>query len=162
MPEFCTGIAGGSFGCLAAIAALVGGAAVMLVLARRAFRSGNRQDLLLIRQCAARGVDLRQPQTVEFLMYLDSEASANALAESLRAQGLEISTTSAQIQNARRGKASGDVHEGWIVRVHATQTLDAATATEWRKRLTPAAREHEGDYIGWQVRLQPASGAERT
>lgn len=133
-----------------AILAIAISAAVMIFLLRRMMGGMNQQDWILLRQARTRGLNLGQPQSVDFVLFLDSERTAKEVAEELRRDGFEVSTKQAQIQFARRNKA-GAPQNGFLVTAKFTLALVPAELVKFRKRLTEIATARKGVYCGWQV-----------
>ena len=126
-------------------------ALVMLYLLKRAMRGMNQQDWILLRQARARGVDIRVPQPVTFVVFAASEATATELAARMRRDGYETTTKQAQIQFARNRSKPGASQDGWLVSATRSVLLAPQTLIETRKALTELATEHEAMYLGWQV-----------
>ena len=131
---------------------LIGASAlVMLFLVRRAMRGMNQQDWILLRQARARGLDMRVPQPVTFVVFAATEPTAAELAARMQRDGYEIATKEAQIQFARNRKKPGAPQDGWLVSATRSVMLVPQTLTETRKMLNELAAEHKALYLGWQV-----------
>jgi hypothetical protein len=125
-------------------------ALVMVFLVRRAMRGMNQQDWILLRQMRSRGVDVRMPQRIAFVVFAANEETAAALAEEMRPEGYETSIKQAQIQYARGRSKPGRAQEGWLVSGIRTVQLGPETLIGARKRLTEMATERKALYLGWQ------------
>ena len=131
---------------------LLGASAIVMVfLVRRGMRGMNQQDWILLRQARARGVDVRQPQPVEFVVFAATEEAAADLAERMRQEGYETSIKQAQIQYARNRSKPGAAQEGWLVGGRRVVHLVPETLTGTRKRLNEIAAEQKAVYLGWQI-----------
>ena len=125
-------------------------ALVMVFLVHRAKRGMNQQDWLLLRQARSRGMDVRQPQRIAFVVFAANEETAAALAEEMRREGYETSIKEAQIQFARNRRKPGTPQEGWLVSGVRVVQLVPETLIAVRKRLTEMATERKALYLGWQ------------
>jgi hypothetical protein len=136
-------------------------AIVMVLLIRRNMRGMGQQDWVLLRQARSRGLDLRQPQSVDFIVFAATEETASELAGTLRTEGFETSIKQAQIQYARKGKP-GSPQDGWLVTGNRTIQLAPQTLIEIRKQLTALSGEKKALYVGWQVAAPKPAAAETT
>jgi hypothetical protein len=125
-------------------------ALVMLYLARRAMRGMNQQDWVLLRQMRSRGVDVRVPQRIAFVVFAANQETAASLAQEMSQEGYETSIKQAQIQFARKRKP-GAPQDGWLVSGVRVVPLVPETLITIRKRLTEMANERKSLYLGWQV-----------
>ena len=131
---------------------LLGAAAIIMVfLVRRMMRGMNQQDWILLRQARGRGVDVRKPQPVEFVVFAATEEVAADLAGRMRQEGFETSIKPAQIQYARNRSKPGAPQEGWLVGGRRVVQLGPETLTGVRKKLNEMAAEQKAVYLGWQV-----------
>ena len=126
-------------------------ALVMVFLARRAMRWMNRQDWILLRQARSRGLDLRVPQSVSFMVFAATEETGAQLAGNMQAQGYQTAMKQAQIQFARNRNKPGAPQDGWIVSGTRSMLLAPETLKEVRKTLTEMAAERKALYLGWQL-----------
>lgn len=133
---------------LLAVAASV---AVMFFLAHRLMRGMNQQDFLLLRQTKQRGIDVRQPQRVDFVVFAATRETADELAELMRTDGYETSMTEAQIAYARNKNKPGEAQTGWLVKGTCTVTLTPENLKRHREFLNGIALERKAAYFGWQV-----------
>lgn len=124
---------------------------VMAFLARRAMRGMNQQDWLLLRQARSRGLDLRLPQSVSFIVFAASEEAGTQLAGTMQAQGYQTAMKQAQIQFARKRNKPGAPQDGWLVSGTRSVLLAPETLKEIRKTLTDMAAERKALYLGWQL-----------
>jgi hypothetical protein len=136
-------------------------AIVMVLLIRRNMRGMGQQDWVLLRQARSRGLDLRQPQSVDFIVFAATEETASELAGTLRTEGFDTSIKQAQIQYARKGKP-GSPQDGWLVTGNRTIQLAPQTLIEIRKQLTALSGEKKALYVGWQVAAPKPPAAETT
>jgi hypothetical protein len=123
----------------------------MVFLLRRAMRGMNQQDWILLRQVRARGIDVRQPQSINFVVFAATEETAADLAEKMRSDGFETSIKEAQIQYARNRNKPSAPQGGWLVSGRRTVSLVPETLTGIRKALTEISLERKAIYLGWQL-----------
>ena len=134
-----------------ALLALAASAAVMIFLLRRMLRGMNQQDWILLRQARSRGTKLTEPQSVDFVLFVPSEASAITVAAELRNEGFETSTRIAEIQYARGKKKPGEAQRGYLVTATRTIALVPAELIKLRARFSEVVAAQKGIYCGWQV-----------
>ena len=132
-------------------------AAVMIYLFRRLVRGMNQQDWILLRQARARGLNLEEPQSVDFVLFLASEEAANVVSDELRKDGFATSMKQAQIQYARNRSKPGEAQEGYLVTAKRTLALYPAELAKLRTRFNEIASAQKGIYCGWQVSAGTAS-----
>ena len=138
-------------------------AAVMIYLFRRLMRGMNQQDFILLRQVRARGINLNEPQSVDFVLFLASEEAANVVSNALRNEGFATSMKEAQIQYARNRAKPGNAQEGYLVTARRTLALYPAELAKMRGRLNEIALAQKGIYCGWQLTAgAPASPGDAT
>jgi hypothetical protein len=138
---------------------LAASAVVMVFLVKRMMRGMNQQDWILLRQARSRGIDVRQPQAVEFVVFAATEQAAAELAERMRAEGFETSIKQAQIQYARNRNKPGTPQDGWLIGGRRVVQLVPETLTGIRKSLNEMAAEQKAVYLGWQVGSLSANAA---
>jgi hypothetical protein len=134
-------------------------AVVMVYLVRRNMRGMSQQDWILLRQARSRGLDLRQPQSVNFIVFAATEDAATDLAARMRNDGFETSIKPAQIQYARSKAKPGAAQEGWLVTGNRTVQLAPPLLIETRKQLTAMSAEKKALYLGWQI-AEPKAAAQ--
>ena len=142
-----------------ALLAVAATAAVMIFLARRLMRGMNQQDWILLRQARARGVDIAQPQSVDFVVFAATHETALELAELMRQDGFETSLTVAQIQYARSRKKPGEPQDGWLVKGTRVTRLVPEELIRLRKFLNEIALARKAAYLGWKIGFGPNSSA---
>lgn len=131
--------------------AVVGSAAVMLLLARRVMRGMNQQDFILLRQTRQRGIDITQPQRVDFVVFAATRDTADELAQLMRDDGFETSMTPAQVAYARKKKEPGEAQDGMLIKGTRTVTLTPENLKRQREFLDGIAIPRKAAYFGWQV-----------
>jgi hypothetical protein len=136
-------------------------AVVMVYLVRRSMRGMSQQDWILLRQARSRGLDLRQPQSVDFIVFAATEEAAADLAGRMRSDGFETSIKQAQIQYARSKAKPGTPQDGWLITGNRSVQLAPQTLTDTRKLLTAMSAEKKALYLGWQL-AEPKAAAETT
>jgi Regulator of ribonuclease activity B len=132
-------------------------ALVMVFLLRRAMRGMNQQDWILLRKARSRGIDVRQPQAVDFVVFAATEQTATELADKMRGDSFETSIKQAQIQYARNRNKPSAPQDGWLVSGRRTVLLVPETLIGIRKTLTEMSLERKAVYLGWQLSDAPAS-----
>ena len=137
-------------------------AAVMIYLLRRLTRGVHQQDWILLRQARARGVNMTQPQNVDFVLFLASQEAANVVAEELRKDGFATSMKEASIQYARSRGRPGEPQSGYLVTAKRTLALYPAELAKLRTRLNELALAQRGIYCGWQVAAAATAPAGET
>ena len=142
-----------------ALLAVAASVAVMIFLLRRMLRGMNQQDWILLRQARARGTKLSEPQSVDFVLFLPSEASAATVAAELGRDGFETSTKLAQIQYARGKKKRGEAQQGYLVTATRTIALVPAELIRLRARFSEVTSAQKGIYCGWQIAGSAAKSA---
>jgi len=128
-------------------------AGVMIYLLRRMMRGMNQQDWILLRQAKACGIDIAQPQAVDFVVFAATHETAEELSELMRQDGFETSVTVAQIQYARKRKKPGEAQEGWLVKGTRTTRLVPEELIRTRNFLNEIALARKAAYLGWQIGL---------
>lgn len=131
--------------------AIAGGAVVMLLLARRLMRGMNQQDFILLRQTRQRGIDIRQPQRVDFVVFAATLDTAEEIAQLMRADGFETSMTQAQVAYARNKSKPGEAQDGMLVKGSRTLALTPENLKRQREFLDGIALPRKAAYFGWQV-----------
>lgn len=131
--------------------AVAGSVGVMFLLARRLMRGMNQQDFLLLRQTKQRGIDIRQPQRVDFVVFAATKETADELSALMRDDGFETSMTEAQIAYARNKNKPGEAQAGWLVKGTRTVVLTPENLKRHREFLDRIAVERQAAYFGWQV-----------
>lgn len=126
-------------------------AGVMFVLARRLMKGMNQQDWILLRQARSRGVDLTQPQAVDFVVFAATHETAEEISNLMRQDGFETSLTVAQIQYARNKKKPGAPQDGWLIKGTRTTHLVPDELTRIRGFLNEIALARKAAYLGWQI-----------
>lgn len=127
------------------------GAVVMLLLARRLMRGMNQQDFILLRQTRQRGIDVTQPQRVDFVVFAATLDTAEELAQLMRDDGFETSMTPAQVAYARNKKKPGDAQDGMLIKGTRTLALTPENLKRQREFLDGIALPRQAAYFGWQV-----------
>jgi len=130
--------------------AIAGTATVTIFLLRRLMHGMNQQDWILLRQTRSRGVDIKKPQCVDFVVFAATQETADELAQLMREAGFETSMTVAQIAYARKNKA-GEAQDGWLVKGSRELLLTPQELVQQRKFLTEIAEARKAAYLGWQV-----------
>lgn len=130
--------------------AIVGTATVTVLLLRRMMHGMSQQDWILLRQTRHRGIDLKTPQLVDFVVFAATQETADELAQLMREAGFETSMTVAQIAYARKNKA-GKAQDGWLVKGTRELLLTPPELVQQRKFLTEIAEARKAAYLGWQV-----------
>jgi hypothetical protein len=133
---------------LLVIAATVG---VMFVLVRRLMKGMNQQDWILLRQARSRGVDLAQPQAVDFVVFAATQETADEISQLMQRDGFATSMSVAQIQYARNKKKPGEPQDGWLIKGTRTTRLVPEELTRIRAFLNEIALARKAAYLGWQV-----------
>lgn len=137
-------------------------AVIMVYLVRRSMRGMGQQDWILLRQARSRGLDLNQPQSVNFIVFAATEETAADLAGRMRSDGFETSIKQAQIQYARSKAKTSTPQDGWLVTGNRTVQLAPQMLIETRKQLTAMSAERKALYLGWQIAEPRGSAAETT
>jgi hypothetical protein len=130
---------------------LAAAALVMVFLLRRGMRGMNQQDWILLRQARSRGIDVRQPQAVNFVVFAATEETAAELADKMRDDSFETSIKEAQIQYARNRNKPSAPQGGWLISGRRTVLLVPETLIGIRKTLTEISLERKAVYLGWQI-----------
>jgi hypothetical protein len=130
--------------------AIAGTATVTVFLLRRLRHGMNQQDWILLRQTRSRGVDIKKPQSVDFVVFAATQETADELAQLMREAGFETSMTAAQIAYARKNKA-GKAQDGWLVKGSRELLITPQELIGQRKFLTEIAEARKAAYLGWQV-----------
>lgn len=130
---------------------VIASAAVMLLLVRRLMRGMHQQDFILLRQTKSRGIDIRVPQTVDFVVFAATQETADELARLMREDGFETSMSVAQIAYARNKSKPGQAQDGMLIKGTRTIALSPENLKRHREFLTAIATEHKAAYFGWQV-----------
>jgi hypothetical protein len=126
--------------------------AVMVYLLRRMMRGMNQQDWILLRQARTRGVDVSQPQAVDFVVFAASHEIALELAGLMRQDGYDTHITEAQIQYTRtKRKQPGPAQAGWLVKGTRVIRLVPEELIGIRKSLDELALARQAAYLGWQI-----------
>lgn len=126
-------------------------AAVMIFLIRRLTRGMNQQDFILLRQTKTQGIDVSQPQQVDFIVFAASQETADELAQLMRDDGYETSISVAQIAYTRDKSKPGQAQDGWLVKGSRTLALTPENLKHNREFLNRIATERKSAYLGWQV-----------
>jgi hypothetical protein len=134
-----------------ALLAVAASAGVMIFLLRRMMRGMHQQDWILLRQARTRGTIISEPQSVDFILFLPSEASAAAVAAELGRDGFETSMKLAQIQYARGQKKRGEAQQGYLVTATRKVALVPAELIKLRARFSEVTAVQKGIYCGWQI-----------
>jgi hypothetical protein len=104
----------------------------------------EQADDLLLRQLAGLGADLTRPRHVLHFLYFDDEADATAAAAVTRRAGYETTVTEPDENIAQ-----------WSVRAEAHRVVDRTTVEAFRTWFEELAREHHGEYDGWEAAAEP-------
>lgn len=131
--------------------AVAGSAAVMFLLVRRLMRGMSQQDFILLRQAKQRGIDVTQPQRVDFIVFAATLDIAEELAQLMRADGFETSMTPAQVAYARNKKKPGEPQDGMLIKGTRTLALTPENLKRQREFLNGIALPRKAAYFGWQV-----------
>jgi hypothetical protein len=131
--------------------AIAASAGVMFLLVRRLMRGMNQQDFILLRQAKSRGIDIAQPQSVDFIVFAATRETADELAGLMRDDGFETSMTVAQIAYARNKKKPGEPQDGWLVKGTRATALTPENLKRHRDFLNEIALARQAAYLGWQV-----------
>jgi Regulator of ribonuclease activity B len=137
-------------------------AVAMVYLVRRSMRGMGQQDWILLRQARSRGLDLRQPQSVDFIVFAATEEAAADLASRMRSDGFETSIKPAQIQYARSKAKSSAPQDGWLVTGNRRVQLAPQMLIDTRKQLNAMSAEKKALYLGWQIADPKAPTTETT
>jgi hypothetical protein len=130
---------------------LIAGVAVMFFLVRRLTRGMNQQDFILMRQAKAKGIDISQPQQVDFIVFAATQETADELAQLMRDDGFETHMTVAQVAYARNKSKPSEAQEGLIIKGTRTLALTPENLKRQRTFLTEIATKHKAAYFGWQI-----------
>ena len=133
---------------LLVVAATVG---VMFLLVRRMMKGMNQQDFILLRQARSRGIDIAQPQRVDFVVFAAAHETAEEIAQLMQKDGFETDITVAQIQYARNKKKPGEPQDGWLIKGTRTMRLVPEELTRMRAFLNEIALARKAAYLGWQI-----------
>jgi hypothetical protein len=131
--------------------AVAGTAAVMYFLVRRFMRGMNQQDFILLRQARQRGIDVTQPQRVDFVVFAATTDVAEELAQLMRADGFEISMRPAQIAYARKRSKPGKSQDGMLIKGTRAVVLTPENLKRQRTFLNDIALPRKAAYFGWQI-----------
>lgn len=123
----------------------------MYLLVRRLMRGMNQQDFILLRQARQRGVDIAQPQRVDFIVFAATLDTANELDRLMREDGFETSQTPAQIAYARNKKKPGEAQDGMLIKGTRTLALTPENLKRQREFLNGIALPRKAAYFGWQI-----------
>lgn len=130
---------------------VIASAAVMLFLARKLMRGMHQQDFILLRQTKSKGIDIRVPQTVDFIVFAATQETADELARLMNDDGFATSMSVAQIAYARNKSKPGQPQDGLLIKGTRTVALTPENLKRHREFLTRIATEHKAAYFGWQV-----------
>jgi len=139
--------------------AVAGSAAVMWLLLRRLMRGMNQQDFILLRQTKQRGIDVRQPQRVDFIVFAATTQTAEELAQLMRDDGFETTMKPAQVAYARNRKKPGEAQEGMLIQGTRALVLSPENLKRQREFLNGIALPRQAAYFGWQVGFGADAGA---
>lgn len=131
--------------------AVAGSAAVMYFLVRRLMRGMNQQDFILLRQTRSRGIDITQPQRVDFVVFAATIATAEELAQLMREDGFETTMSLAQVAYARNKSKPGDAQDGMLIKGTRSLVLTPENLKRQREFLDGIALPRKAAYFGWQV-----------
>lgn len=123
----------------------------MYFLVRRLMRGMNQQDFILLRQAKQRGIDIRQPQRVDFIVFAATMQTAEELAQLMRDDGFETSMTAAQVSYARNKKKPGEAQDGMLLKGTRTVALTPENLKRQREFLDGIALPRKAAYFGWQI-----------
>jgi hypothetical protein len=100
-------------------------------------------DRLALRQLAGRGADLSKPRHVIHYLYFASERDAHEAAEAIG------DAWKTQIE------APTKETEQWCVKADGNRTMSFETASAFRAWFDELARQHRGEYDGWEAAAKP-------
>jgi Regulator of ribonuclease activity B len=104
----------------------------------------EQADDLLLRQLAGLGADLTRPRHVIHYLYFGDEANAMAASEVTRQAGYETTVTEPD-----------ETITQWSVRAESHRVCDRRTVEAFRTWFEELAREHQGEYDGWEAAAEP-------
>ncbi len=130
---------------------VIASAAVMLFLLRKMMRGMHQQDFILLRQTKSKGIDIRQPQIVDFIVFAATQETADELASLMRDDGFETRMSVAQIAYAKNKSKPGQAQDGLLIKGTRTIELTPENLTRQREFLTRIATERKAAYFGWQI-----------
>lgn len=130
---------------------VIASVAVMLFLVRKLMRGMHQQDFILLRQTKSKGIDVRVPQTVDFIVFAATQETADELARLMNDDGFATSMTVAQIAYARNKNKPGQAQDGLLIKGTRTLALTPENLKRHREFLTRIATERKAAYFGWQV-----------
>jgi len=131
--------------------AIAGSAAVMWLLLKRLMRGMNQQDFILLRQARQRGIDIRAPQRVDFVVFAATSETAAELAQLMRDDGFDTSMQPAQVSYSRNKKKPGDAQDGMLIKGTRSLALTPENLKRQREFLNEIALPRKAAYFGWQV-----------
>jgi len=99
---------------------------------------GLEQDRAAVEAMRAQGVDLSQPQTIEFAFYFPEKAAARKVMGALAGEGFT-------------GELHTEGSDAFILFARKSLQVDAATLGTMRMRFEGMAKELGGSYDGWGV-----------
>ena len=101
-------------------------------------------DALAIRQLLKTGADLSRPRHVIHVVYLPSEETARAAAETIEAASWDAVV-----------EPPGETIAEWSVRADGERVVGADTISAFRSWFEHVAAEYGGDYDGWEAASKP-------
>lgn len=112
------------------------------------YKNGKALEREMIQSLKGTPYDAAKPVPFSFYLYVPDRKSANACAKVLKAEGCE---TEVRTSAADDGK--------WLCLAHATLTLAEGGATKLGDRMVALAKEHAGEFDGWEVNPYKNPGA---
>lgn len=100
------------------------------------------EDAEALSQLRAAGSDLAKPHTVEFYLYVSSEADADAAAAAIRPLGYTVAVT------------AGEEESSWLCTAKKTMLPTIEEITVARSLFKRMALKYQGAYGGWNTAIE--------
>jgi len=97
----------------------------------------NDPDQLVLQQLKKAGSNLSKPHKIEFFLYFKSQASAEAVAPTIKNSGFNV-----EVRQAAQGT-------DWLCLATKTMIPELATLQKIRRDFTAIAAANGGEYDGW-------------
>ena len=97
----------------------------------------NDPDQLVLQQLKKAGSNLSKPHKIEFFLYFKSQASAEAVAPTIKNSGFNV-----EVRQAAQGT-------DWLCLATKTMIPELATLQKIRRDFTAIASANGGEYDGW-------------
>lgn len=112
------------------------------------YKNGKGLEREMLKSLKGTPYDPSKPIAFSFYLYVPDQKTANHCAQVLTADGCETEVDES---------AAGDGK--WLCLAHATLTLSEGPVAKLGDRLVALAKEHGGDFDGWEVNPYKNPGA---